>query len=178
MRKIDDFANVKEAGDNRSLPVGGYICSIWSVEDVPDKEYLKIEYDIVEGEWKNYGVEVTERAGFNPLRFVRSYKQSALGFFKRMISAIEKSNPGYHWDWDERSLIGKKFGAVLGEEQYQKRNGNIGTRIYLDREVTVDAIRHGEFKVPALKTLPGHEPTPAPQKDRSEMTDEEIEELL
>ena len=180
MKAIDDFANIKESGnrDAKSLPAGGYVCSVWSVTDVPDKEYLRIEFDIVEGEYKNYGVEMMERYGFNPLKVVRSYKKSAVGFFKHFISTVEKSNPGYHWDWDERTLVGKKFGAVLGLEQYVKKNGDISTRIYLDRETPVDDIRRNDFRIPPLKTLPGHEPSPAPQKDRSAMTDAEIEELF
>lgn len=180
MKAIDDFANIKESGnrDARSLPAGGYVCSVWSVTDVPDREYLKIEFDITEGEYKTYGTEMMERYGFNPLKFVRSYKKSAVGFFKHFISTIEKSNPGYSWNWDERTLVGKKFGAVLGLEQYVKQNGDISTRLRLDREVTVDAIRKGDFAVPPLKTLPGHEPTASQPKDRSAMTDAEIEELF
>ena len=29
-------------------PVGGFICEIKTIEDVPDKEYLKVGYDIAE----------------------------------------------------------------------------------------------------------------------------------
>ena len=52
MKKID-WNNVEEAKDGR-LPAGGYICGITSVEDVANSEYLRFEYDIAEGEYKNY----------------------------------------------------------------------------------------------------------------------------
>ena len=51
MKKID-WNNVKENGSQ--LPAGGYVCGITSVEDVPEKEYLKFEFDVAEGEYKNY----------------------------------------------------------------------------------------------------------------------------
>ena len=38
-------------GEYDKLPAGAYICVIKTVEDVPDKEYLKIEYDIADGKY-------------------------------------------------------------------------------------------------------------------------------
>ena len=35
-----------------------------------------------------------------------------------MISCIEKSNEGYEWNWDEKTLKGKKIGVLFGREQY------------------------------------------------------------
>ena len=36
-------------------------------------------------------------------------------FSEAFITAIEKTNPGYKWDWDEKKLIGKNVIAVFGE---------------------------------------------------------------
>ena len=41
-----DWDNVKEAKGFEKLPMGGYVCGITAVEDVPDKEQLKFEFDI------------------------------------------------------------------------------------------------------------------------------------
>lgn len=44
--------------------------------------------------------------------------------FKTAISCIEKSNEGYSWekaDWDEKTLIGKKFIGVFGIEEYRSK---------------------------------------------------------
>ena len=92
MKKID-WNNVEEAKDGR-LPAGGYICGITSVEDVANSEYLRFEYDIAEGEYKNYYRELSEHLNFWGGSFIKSYKEKALGFFKKMIVAFEKSNPG------------------------------------------------------------------------------------
>ena len=46
MKKID-LTNVQEFTKFKN-PVGGFICKITTVEDVPEKEYLKVGYDICE----------------------------------------------------------------------------------------------------------------------------------
>ena len=53
MRHID-MTNIQEAGDFTTLLAGAYICIIRNVEDVEDREYLKVTYDIAEGEYKGY----------------------------------------------------------------------------------------------------------------------------
>ena len=46
MRKIN-LDNIQEFTRFKN-PVGGFICQIMAVEDVPEKEYLKVFYDIAE----------------------------------------------------------------------------------------------------------------------------------
>ena len=50
--------------------------------------------------------------------FRQGYEGKQLPFFKGMISCIEKSNEGYEWNWDEKTLKGKKIGVLFGREQY------------------------------------------------------------
>lgn len=178
MKAIADFDKVSEVTERKSVPAGGYVCVVTAVQDVPDKEYLKVEFDVAEGEYKGYGLDMMEKHGFNPLKMVKSYKESAKGFFKRFISSIERSNGGYTWNWDEYSLIGKRFGAVLGEEQYRKNSGDIGTRLYCDREMPVQRIKDGDFDVPALKTLPGHAPADKANLHPVQLSDKELEDLF
>lgn len=152
MKKID-WNNVEEAKDGR-LPAGGYICGITSVEDVANSEYLRFEYDIAEGEYKNYYRELSERLNFWGGSFIKSYKEKALGFFKKMIIAFEKSNPGFKFDNDEKTFRRKKIGLVLAEEEYVNRNsGEIKTRLYVADFLPVEDIKNGKFKVPSKKVL-------------------------
>lgn len=162
MKKLDleNVAEVSEGTLRRNPPAGAYICSIWTVEDVPDKEYLRISFDIAEGDYKNFGMNMMERYGFNPLRMVKSYKQKSLGFFKRFISAVTASNPGFKWADDENALIGKKIGVVLGEEEYRKRTGEIAVRLYAERELPVAKVKAGDFTIPDLKKLPWNDVPP------------------
>lgn len=156
MKKID-WNNVQEAEEFQRLPAGGYICGIVRVEDVPEKEYLRIEYDIADGEFKNYYRQQAQR---NPDWnwggvLIRSYKEKALPFFKAFLTAVEKSNTGFKFNNDEKTLVRKLVGLVLAEEEYQKKNGDIGTRLYVAQVHSIDTIKNGEFKVPELKKFSG-----------------------
>ena len=164
MRPVENWNEIEETGNKeyKPLPAGGYVGYITKVEDVPEKEYLKLEFDIVEGEFMHYGSECLERNGFTPLRFIRSYKEKAAGFFKGFVRCMEESNPNtLHWDWDEKKLLNKYVGVILGEEEYRKNDGSIGVRLNVTRTVTPIDIRTGRFKVPARKTLPATDTAPA-----------------
>lgn len=153
--------NVQEAGVSKRLPAGGYICKYTSVSDVADKQYLYMEYDVVEGEYANYYKDMEASKGFWGGKCYRSYKEKALPMFKRMCSAVMKSNPGFLFDGktntDEKTLIGKKVGIVFGEEEYIGNDGSVKTRLYVAYETSVEDIKKGSFKVPQFKKLPASE---------------------
>lgn len=157
--KSVNLENVQEAGTGMGLKAGGYVCKITSVEDVPEKEYLYIEFDIAEGDFKDYYKKLQASKNFWGGTMYKSYKEKALPMLKRFCSAVTKSNPGYIFDAgaqnsDEKTLKGKMIGLVLFEEEYLKNNGDIGTRLKVDYETEVDKIRKGEFKVKPKKLLP------------------------
>ena len=114
--KILNLDNVNAAEEFDRLIPGGYVCGITAVEDVPEKEYLRIEYDIAEGKLKNYYRTLYNNKGFWGGSTIKSYKEKALPFFKGFITAVEQSNAGYKWDNDENKLIRKLVGFVLAEE--------------------------------------------------------------
>lgn len=154
MKNID-WNSVEEAQEYKSLPAGGYICEITAAEDVEEKEYLRLEYDIQRGDFAGYWRNLYENKGFWGGHFIRSYKETARGFFKAFITALQESNPGYTFNNDERSLVGKAVGLVLYEEEYLKNDGSVGTRLTVDRPRSVKAILSGDFKVPDKKVLAG-----------------------
>ena len=157
MRQVANWSDIEEKGSSTAavLQPGGYVGKITAIEDNPDKMYLKISWDISEGEFKGNGASCMERNGFLPsaFTFIRSYKDSALGFFKGFISSVEQSNNGFVWDFDERKLVGKTIGCVIGEEEYRKQTGDIGTRLKVKRTLSADSIRAGKFKVPDKEVL-------------------------
>jgi hypothetical protein len=73
---------------------------------------------------------------------------------------VEQSNPPYVWEWKDQTLVGRVVGVVLGEREYRKQNGDIGTAWDV-RFKTSAAIRDGKFKVPEKKTLPVENTAPA-----------------
>lgn len=157
MKPIKNIDSVQEAGDSRRLPAGGYVCKYTKVEDNADKSYLYMEFDIAEGEYEGYFEELEERAGFWAGRCYRSYKENALPMFKRMCSAVTKSNKKFIFDGnehaDESTLIGKLTGILLGEEEYIGNDGSTKTKLVVVREMPVEDIRDGKFKVPDIKKL-------------------------
>lgn len=160
MKPIENYENVQASSGEFARPTaGGYVCKIMDVEDVPMNEqgkgdYLRIEYDIADGEFKGYYKEQFDRWGGNwNASFIRSYKEKALGMFKHFTNCIEASNAGYEWDWNEKGLIGKVVGLVIGEEEYKNGNGDIKTKLVVTQIKTVEEIKNGDFKVPAPKKL-------------------------
>lgn len=162
MKPIENYETVQASSGEFARPTaGGYICKIIDVEDVAmnSKEqgkgdYLRIEYDIADGDFKNYYSEQFERWGGNwYASFIRSYKQKALGMFKHFTNSLENSNKGYQWDWNEKGAIGKYIGLVLGEEEYIANDGSVKTRMYVKDIKTTEQIKSGDFKIPELKKV-------------------------
>jgi len=153
--KALDFTNVTatQGGEFPRVTAGGYVIGIVAVEDVPEKEYLKITYDIAEGELKNYYYKMKQRTGYELPCLYKSYKDKALGFFKAFIDAVTASNPGYTWNNDERTLCRKLVGCVLREEEYRNRGGEIKTRLTPTVFYPAQDIRTGNFTVLDRKRL-------------------------
>ena len=83
------------------------------------------------------------------------------GFFKGLIDAIEKSNPGWRWGWDESACAGRLVGMVFGEEEYRAQDGSVRVSVKAQQARSVQAIREG-VPVPERKRLPKEEPGYAP----------------
>ncbi|MES1923623.1 hypothetical protein MHBO_005231, partial [Bonamia ostreae] len=153
MKKID-WNNVNEAQDFQNPTVGGYVAKISYTKDEEIKEYLRIEWDFAEGEFAGNNRGTYERANFWPLAFIRSYKEKALPFFKSFKTAREESNRNYTFREDYLDdMTGKRVGIVLGEEEYEKKDGAVGKRLYVYQTSSVKSIKDGDFKVPDLKKL-------------------------
>lgn len=160
MRKINDFDKVQENGGGfKRIPDGAYIVGVKKVEDVSDKEFLRLELDICKGEYKNWYQQQYDADNRETKYWprdgvlVRSYKEKALPFFKGFITAVTKSNPKFEWKWNEQDLKNKVFGVVVGTEEYLKKNGGVGTRPYIDSVHSVEAIEKGDYTVPDVKKL-------------------------
>lgn len=148
-----DFRNAAVSGGR--LPAGAYVCKIQNVTDFPEKEYLKIEFDVAEGSYANHYTDLGRRWQFWPSEAVlfRSYKDSALGMFHAFVQAVEASNKGYIFDDDELTLRGKLVGIALGEEEFLARDGTIKTRLKADRCASVSDVRAGKVATPPAKKL-------------------------
>lgn len=169
--------NWNDVQDDVRRPVpGGYAAKITRVEDNEDKEYLKIEWEFADGEFKGANKETYDAFGFWPLAFICSYKEKALRFFKGFKNAVEESNPGFTFKNDPKSLVGKFIGVVLAEEEYLSKTNEVKTRLYVAEKRSGKAIRNGDFKVPDLKRLSNAPAPSAPATaDFSVLTDDDAE---
>lgn len=152
------------------LQKGIYVMRIIQVKDIVDSEYLEIMLDVAKGPQAGIFTKMAQ-ANDNTWSYQgiyrASYKETATKFFKGFITAVEKSNLNYRWNWDERTLVGKICVAVYGEEEYEKDGEvRISTKI---REIrSTEALSKNEIKVPELKKL----------KKKEETTTVNIAELL
>lgn len=159
MKRIENWDSIVESTSFKRLTPNGYICKILKVEDHPEKEYLKIYFDIVKGDDKGYfkkqydGDTRKEKKWPNAGTFIRSYKDSTASMFKGFTNAVEKSNKGYKWDFDEKTLVNKVVGLIIADEQYQNQKGQVRVRNYVAAVRSVETIEKGEYEIPALKEL-------------------------
>lgn len=169
MQQLKGFEKAKViTGGIPQLPKGGYIAKILDCKEESKNGYswLAFSFDIAEGEHKGHFAE-QYRANTNENKRWRGtynafipdeasqYYDENLNKFKTMIANIEESNPGYHWDWDETKLKGKLIGVIFGEKEFLTQNNDVVIVTECRGIRSVDCIKNGKFKMPALKTLSG-----------------------
>lgn len=144
MKAFDGYDEVKVNNFGERLKLGGHICKVLEakIEEFESKkdgkkyEQLIIKFDIESPD---------EQAGFYADKFADDARKDALnakwkGFhrisvptnesedfikstFKAFTTSVEESNPGYKWNWEENTLVGKTFGGVFGLEEFTLDDG-------------------------------------------------------
>lgn len=162
MQAINGFNNVQAmTGEYERIPAGGYVATIKKVDDVPDKQYLKIYFDISEGDYSGwfatqYRADTRDNKTWKG-NFIRSYKTSALGFFKGFLTVVDRANntafsAKVETGFDEKELVGRQIGVVLCYEE-REYDGKIIQVMRVERVKEPDKIRDGDYTVPELKKL-------------------------
>lgn len=173
MKRPQNWDDVKPVeGGFQKLTPGGHVCEIVEVKagKTPKKkrDALYITFDIKGGEFDGYFMNMFSRIiSYNNGNaewprggvYCQTTDSESLGKFKAMLMNIEKSNPGYKWDWNEQSLKGKKFGGLFREEEFPKRDGSIGKSIKCIAIKPVDGIE--DEPVPSPRLLDRHTSTSA-----------------
>ena len=193
MKKFNNWENVKAASEFVPLPAGGYIVEL---KNAKVKEYknqngdaferFEIAIDIAEGEFKDYYAndycnQTNEDKKWKGV--LRLYMPKEEGSeqdewtksrFKSFIEAVEDSNPGFHWDWDESKLRGKKIGCLFRLEEWEY-NGKTGKKAQPFKAVSVEKIKSGNFKIPKEKLLEKNASAPtAPTPEFRDIPDEDV----
>lgn len=161
-------------GESRSLPAGCYVCEILGVkeENHNGHERFVMQFDIAEGEYKGFYQQQYKAAKERNVeaKYKGEHRQymdgNSVPYFKGLITSIEKSNPGYSFPWNlegnEKTLKGKKFGAVMGREQIETDNKEkvFWTHIFQIR--SIDGLK--DAKVPDDRLL-NDQPAQRPASD-------------
>lgn len=165
IKKFGDYATTKSYGDFQQLPKGGYVLKIQNVEAGSNSvgDYLKIAIDIEGGDfhhyylndWKNQQSEDKKWRGNYMLNIPKDDGSERDGWtkrkFKTFTEALEDSNPGYHFDWDEQKFKGKLIGGLFNEREYEGRDGQIRRVTNLAQVCSVEKIKAGEYTLPEDK---------------------------
>ena len=135
-----DFSKTKAKGastNTKRITGGGHVCEILKAEECfssTGTSYLAISFDIKGGEFDGYyraqynadrerkGDEAKWRGVYRQFVLDRDGKCSP--YFKGFIESVERSNPGYKFDGNEKTLAHKMVGLVFRNEPYEGTDGN------------------------------------------------------
>lgn len=165
MIKPNNFDNVQALGGYTPIELGGHILIIKEVVEYRNPKgtrMAKISYDTHEtdkqpkyysDQWKKDSNKADRiwRGFF--LQVIENSNGVANVGFVTFIKSIEASNPGFIFNWDEKTLAGKLVGATFGRQEYEKDGeSKFTTKLFLFNPI--DVIKKG-VKVPADKLLSG-----------------------
>ena len=195
IKRFSDYNEVKTGTDYKRLPKGGYIMLIrdaYTTQTSKGKDAVIVEADIAEGDYRGF---FTDRHNADTRaekewpfqgRMVLTiptddgskgdnYLKTLL---KRFTTALEESNPGYVFDWDEKKFIGKRIGAVYGLEEYKdKKSGDYKMSARWSFVCSVQDIKTGNFQIPKDKTISQAPTAYAGSMDFMKMSDSDKDEL-
>lgn len=158
MKKFNNYDKAKENAQftgGMKLPVGAYICKIMNVKYTTESygDVILVQYDISEGEQKGFFKKQYEQNTSDNKKYKGVIRLNVpkddgsdqdewtKNTFARFVDAIEKSNNGYSWDWDENKWKAKSIGIVFGE-----------TGAVIGGKEVIFVEPHGYVSVDAVKT--------------------------
>ena len=191
MKPISNYEKIQPLSNQDRLPAGGYIIKILDAEEVtfPSSRALKISFDIIEGEYKDYYAtnyknqrqeDKKWKGVFNlfiPKEDGSQNDEYTKSKFKSCMDAVEESNPGYRWEWEESTLKGKIAGVIMRDKEWEF-NGNTGFTAEVFSLETVGKIRENKFKIPKPRLLPVKKTEVASTSDIPDYTDNDLPDWL
>ena len=167
IKKFNSYETTKAYSDFQQLPKGGYVLRIMGAVTAESAygQYVKISCDIAEGEYKDFFANEYRNQQKEDKKWHCNYLLNVPNDdgseqdgwtarrFKTVIEALETSNPGYHFDWDETKFKGKLIGGLFNYREYEASNGDVRTATNLAQLCEVEKIRSGKYQLPNDKTL-------------------------
>lgn len=161
--RYQGFEAKKSGGFVELPPAGAYVGKILDlkVEDSYDKthEQLVLMLDITEGEYANRYMEQyndakerfpdTRYKGVLRITIPEENDGEDKAWIRRVFEgnlwAIEQSNAGYAWDWDEKKLKGKKVGFSVRKRFYTYNQRDRETT-EIARLESIEEVQQGKVK--------------------------------
>lgn len=165
MKAFNGLEIKKSVGASEPLPAGGYVAKILNakVDEYSWGEVLVISFDIADGEYKDFFSKQYKENTRDDKKWKGNFRltvpqesnqyfDSQKRTFGNAIWAIEESNPGYHWDWNEAALNGKMVGVLFRDREWEI-DGKTGMTTEACTFVSVEDVRTNNFKMPKPKML-------------------------
>jgi hypothetical protein len=155
------------------LPPGAYVCEILGVKYTErpegDGDLLQIQFDIAEGDKKGFFKQKYDADNSEDKKFKgkttlyppnkNTTDEWKMNKFTQWVNAIEDSNKGYIWDWDEKKWKGKLVGIVFGKTG-SVINGTSITYTEARFPIKADDVRNGNAPEAKFKAKNGYGETP------------------
>jgi len=161
MEKPNDYDQSeakKQGGDFPQPPIGGHILKVVKAEEgksSTNKPMLTIFLDIAEGEFNGHYAELS--AKLEKDAYLRKYQlldSDNVPYFKGLIELFEFCNQGFKFNFDEKTLVGKKIGANLREKEYLNKDNELKTGLEIGYFASIEEVRSGlaPMKKKTIKT--------------------------
>ena len=159
MKEFTGYKAEKPSAGKETLPVGGYIAKILEAKEISYDwgNILLISFDIAEGEHKDffkndYAANTNEDKKWRGVYRLNEPKDNGTeqdgwtkNTFGNAMYAVEASNAGYHWNWDEKTLKGKTVGVLFRNFEWEM-NGKSGWSTECGMLLSADDVRSGKYK--------------------------------
>lgn len=161
--KYQGFEAKKSGGYVQLPPAGAYIGQILGVKVeqnfAKDHDQIVLMLDITEGDYKGRYMEVynDQKERYQDVKYKGTLRITVpepndgddkawiKGVFQGNLWAVQDSNDGYEWDWDETKLKGKKVGFSVRNRQYTY-NEQDRTTTEICRLESIKEIKAGRVK--------------------------------
>jgi hypothetical protein len=187
MKEPKGYSEAQAYTENEKLPAGGYPIKIMAanVDTYDWGEVLLIQFDISEGQYKgfykkNYESQQTENQKWKGTIRMNLPKDDGsekdgwtIRGLKTNMLALEESNKGFKWEWDESKLKGLSVGGLFRDKEWQYE-GKTGFFTECFKLYSLEKVRVGDFKMPDTKYLNGKQSAPESVPTGMEITDEDI----
>lgn len=164
IKKPANYDNVQAYSERAKLPPGGYVLKILKAEvlEYGWGEVLLLNVDIAEGEQKGFysrDYAAQPKDGAYARKWKGTYRlilpkndgsekdEWNVRKLKTVMTAIEESNRGYTWNWDETTLKDKLVGGLFNLKEW-KMDIYSGWYTQLKSLVKADLVRDGNFTLP------------------------------